>query len=180
MDEPDAEEEPEEEKPEANLNEEEMAEPSIICDGSEDGKPIAAHTVGALGSDEPLTWTCRGQASCYSLFGRLGQGLGGFTVNANRGEAAGVGEGATLLQAKAYCGGWVHFLKAMGAPALTVSKSHSANFLPTRPHFFAPSLRTRKRRSRSGLTDKRANKNTKKYDKKRKTIERQIRAREEK
>ena len=83
-------------------------------------------------------------------------------MNANRGEAAGVGEGATLLQAKAYCGGWVRFLKAMGAPALTVSKSHSANFPRTRPHFFAPSLRTRKRLSRLGLTDKRANKNAKK------------------
>ena len=94
--------------------------------GLGNGKPIAAHPVGALGSAEPLTLTSRGQASCYSLFGRLGQGLGGFTVKAKLGEAVGLGEGVTLLQAKACGGFWVHFLKAIGAPALTASKSHSA------------------------------------------------------
>ena len=32
------------------------------------------------------------------------------------GCVGGLGEGASLLQVKAYCGAWVHFLKATGAP----------------------------------------------------------------
>ena len=68
-----------------------------------------------------LTWVNLGKVDCYSAFGKLGRGMGGYTIKAK--QSLGPPEGMSILQAKAYCGAWVHFLKAQGLPPLTVNNS---------------------------------------------------------
>ena len=86
------------------------------------GQPVVAWPLGTLGTEEPLTWVKLSKADCYSAFGKLGRGMGGYTIKAKK-ENHGPPEGMSILQAKSYCGAWVHFLKAQGMPPLTVNKS---------------------------------------------------------
>ena len=85
------------------------------------GKPVVAWPLGTLGTEEPLTWVKLGKVDCYSAFGKLGRGIGGYAIKAK--QNLGPPEGMSILQAKAYCGAWVHFLKAQGLPPLTVNNS---------------------------------------------------------
>ena len=85
------------------------------------GKPVVVYPTGGLDSEEVLAWVHPSRANCYSSFGKLGQGLGGFTVK--RKDGGDVPEGCEMVAAKVYCGAWVHFLKAQGMPALTICKS---------------------------------------------------------
>eukprot|EP00435_Cladocopium_sp_Y103_P001598 s3537_g1.t1 len=86
------------------------------------GKPVVAWPLGTMGTEEPLTWMQLAKADCYSAFGKLGKGMGGYTIKA-KDQNHGPPVGMSVLQAKAYCGAWVHFLKAQDMPPLTVSKS---------------------------------------------------------
>ena len=64
--------------------------------------------------------------SRYSLFGKLGQGGGGFSIQAKAGSPTPpLQEACQPLHVKAYPGGWVHHVKAIGAPPTQLPDGYS-------------------------------------------------------